>query len=360
MPTQGRDPPNRCNRPDQRCRSRGRAGRSATAGDPTPAGVGVTPYGRRDRAGEPAPPHGGRNSTQAAQDAPGRPRKRPQARPRRRSRPDRDRSRRPRPRRPQLRLTRPPPPPHGHRDPAQARRAATVLGQNGQARECTEGHRQEGFDLNLSFRVCQDRRAEVARPAGPWRSSNVDGAPPRRIELRALGSGPAKIGVPNFLSTVRIPPSCSRSTRPPACSTASAGRSSRASTRSRPTTAQPQRLLHRRAGLDAVHARHLEGFPASTPTRTASRTPSTRSTRSSPRRAISRPRRRHGCTKAVFAYNTPIGTSIGGPDARRSSAAFRRRRLALRPRRPLPGPRQAPTPARSRRPIARPRAPTPP
>ena len=49
--------------------------------------------------------------------------------------------------------------------------------------------------------------------------------------------------------------------------------------------AQPQRVLRRRARLDAVHALHLAASTASTPTATARRTPSTRSTRSSPRPA---------------------------------------------------------------------------
>ena len=60
------------------------------------------------------------------------------------------------------------------------------------------------------------------------------------------------------------------------------GRHQRDRDRLRP---QPQRLLRRRAGLDAVHARPRGSSTASTPTTTARRTPSTPSTRSSPPRA---------------------------------------------------------------------------
>ena len=68
--------------------------------------------------------------------------------------------------------------------------------------------------------------------------------------------------------------------------------------------AQPQRLLRRRAGLDAVHARNLGRCTASTPTATARRT---RSTRSTAIFAAARYLRAAGADKdlyrAIFAYN---------------------------------------------------------
>ena len=103
-------------------------------------------------------------------------------------------------------------------------------------------HRQ-GFDLDLSFRVRRGReqteghrssptlrrRSSRTRTARPPRATRATRSPlpaPRRSACRTSSSTSS-----GFL------PSCSRSTRPRACSTASAGRSSRASTRSRPTTA---------------------------------------------------------------------------------------------------------------------------
>ena len=74
--------------------------------------------------------------------------------------------------------------------------------------------------------------------------------------------------------------------------------------------AQPQRLERRRARVDAVHARDLGSPTASTPTRTPSATPSTRSTRSSPPRGTSRPPAPSRTSAARSGpTTTPTGTS---------------------------------------------------
>ena len=71
------------------------------------------------------------------------------------------------------------------------------------------GHGQ-GFDLDLSFRVCQGR--DAGRPVVPSapapRLENTDGSPAATNPSYALSTpGPAKIGVPNFfIDKFRIPP----------------------------------------------------------------------------------------------------------------------------------------------------------
>ena len=78
----------------------------------------------------------------------------------------------------------------------------------------------------------------------------------------------------------------------------------------------------RRAGLDAVHARDVEGSTASTPTATAARTRTTRSTRSSPPRATSRPPApTRTCARRSSPTTTPTGTSTRSSCAPASSAA---------------------------------------
>ena len=67
---------------------------------------------------------------------------------------------------------------------------------------------------------------------------------------------------------------------------------------------QPQRLLRRRARLDAVHARDLGDVRRRRQPATASRTRTTRSTRSSPPRATcAPPAPSRTCARAIFAYN---------------------------------------------------------
>ena len=99
-------------------------------------------------------------------------------------------------------------------------------------------------------------------------------------------------------------PSCFRSTRPPASSTACAGRSSRRSTRSRPTTAATSPCPRRARSAGCSSCPRPGSSTGSTPTTTASRTPSTRSTRSSPPRGTcAPPMPTRTSSRAVFAYN---------------------------------------------------------
>ena len=135
-----------------------------------------------------------------------------------------------------------------------------------------------GSASTLSSRLQQEaveagaRRSGSDRPGGsrPRLTTNTDGTPGAR-RTRATRSrlpGPAQIGVPNFfIDKFRIPPFLL-----PIYQAAGmqygirwevlAG-DQRDRDRLRP---QPERLLRRRAGLDAVHARHLEACTASTPT----------------------------------------------------------------------------------------------
>ena len=78
-------------------------------------------------------------------------------------------------------------------------------------------------------------------------------------------------------------------------------------------------------GLDAVHARQLAAPTASTPTRTAARTPTTPSTRSSRPRATSRPPApRRICARRSSPTTMPTGTSTRCWSGRASSPACRR------------------------------------
>ncbi len=107
---------------------------------------------------------------------------------------------------------------------------------------------------------------------------------------------------------------------------------------------QPQRLLRRRAGLDAVHARRPGRPTASTPTTTASRTPTTRSTRSSPPPATcAPPAPRRTSARRSSPTTTPTGTSTPSSCAPAliGGLPVELRRLAHRPD-PGPLPRRTP------------------
>ena len=106
----------------------------------------------------------------------------------------------------------------------------------------------------------------------PRATQRPDGTPtPANPGYSLATPGAAPIGVPNFfIDKFRIPPfllpiyqAAGIAVRHPL---GGAGGDQRDRDRLR---AQPQRLLRRRAGLDAVHARDLEARTASTPTATA-------------------------------------------------------------------------------------------
>ena len=119
------------------------------------------------------------------------------------------------------------------------------------------------------------------------------------------GFSPTTVGVPNFfIDRFRIPPFLLPIYQAAGIAVrralGGARRDQRDRDRLRP---QPQRLLRRRAGLDAVHARDLEDVRRGRQPATASATRTTRSTRSSPPRATSRPPAPKGRARRVWAYN---------------------------------------------------------
>ena len=135
---------------------------------------------------------------------------------------------------------------HGDRDAA--RRSGTKQARRQRSTSRTvrpaSAEDRQGFDLDLSFRVCRGQGADRGRPLRPDAADSGPDEHERHARPRRTRATRSRLRAPprsacrtSSSTSSGFLPSCSRSTRPPACSTASAGRSSPASTRSRPTTA---------------------------------------------------------------------------------------------------------------------------
>ena len=209
-----------------------------------------------------------------------------------------------------------------------------------------EGHGQ-GFDLNLSFRVCQGRGAGACRPGRECADSHKRRRQPRDVEpeLLARGPGPREDRRAELLhrqvpdSPVPAPdlPGRRHAVRRPLGDPRGHQRDR---DRLRP---QPERLLRRRAGLDAVHARHVEGLRRRRQPRRR-QGPVQPGRRDLRRRALPEGRgRRHRHPQGRLRLQPRRLVRGLRPDARPGHRRHPRRprRLAHRPHAgPLPGPRQ--------------------
>ena len=321
-----RDPPNPLHRPCERRRCRGFARHSRERGRSHAHGYGVL---RRLRPWKPPTPRPRRPPRLPRRPRPRLPRRRPRRR-RRRPRPTETATR---PRRPRPRTRRPSSDDRharadrdGDRD---RRRTATATAtatatdeaaptkaanrlqaaERSGARLHREGHRQD-LNLDLYFRVAVERRR---RPPRPDRSYERQRHPRHdEPELLARDSGPREDRRAELLhrqvpdSSVPAPdlPGRRHAVRHPLGDPRGHQRDR---DRLRP---QPERLLRRRAGLDAVHARHLEAVRRRRQPgrRQGPVQPGRRDLR---RRALPEGRRRRHRTsaRASSPTTTPTGTS---------------------------------------------------